>query len=317
VALSHPRPTVFVLRALGLGDLLTAVPALRALRAAHPEAEVVLGAPAVYEPLVALTGAVDRVCPLAGLADVPDEERPVAVAVNLHGRGPQSIRLLQSLSPGRLIAFASPECGNPGPPWRDNEHEVARWCRLVAETLHVPADAGDLLLARPSDPPVVTDAVVVHPGAAHAARRWPAERFAEVVAWAMARGLTPVVTGTDAEAGLARSVAMAAGLGDDAVLAGRLSLVELAALVSSARMVVSGDTGVSHLATAYRTPSVTLFGPTPPQLWGPPPEPRHVALWNGTGRGDPFATTVDPALLTIDVAQVVAAAEQVLASVPA
>jgi ADP-heptose:LPS heptosyltransferase len=277
----------------------------------------VLGAPAVYEPLVALTRAVDRVHTMAGLVDVPDEEPPVAVAVNLHGRGPQSTRLLQSLAPGRLIAFACPECGNAGPQWRGDEHEVARWCRLVAETLHVPVDAGDLLLARPSDPPLVADAVVVHPGAAHGARRWPAERFAEVVAWASARGLTPVVTGTDAERGLARAVAVAAGLGDDAVLAGRLSLVELAALVASARLVVSGDTGVSHLATAYRTPSVTLFGPTPPQLWGPPPGPRHVALWNGTGRGDPFAARVDPALLTIDVAQVTAAAEQALAAVPA
>ena len=194
---------------------------------------------------------------------------------------------------------------------------MARWCRLVAETLRIPVDTSDLLLARPSDPPVMADAVVVHPGAAHGARRWPAERFAEVVAWAKARGLTPVVTGTDAERGLASAVALAAGLGDGAVLAGRLSLVELAALVASARMVVSGDTGVSHLATAYRTPSVTLFGPTPPQLWGPPPDPRHVTLWNGAGRGDPFAATVDPALLTIDVAQVTAAAEQALAAVPA
>ena len=306
-----------MLRALGLGDLLTAVPALRALRAAYPEAELVLGAPAVYEPLVALMGAVDRVRSMSGLVDVPDEERPVAVAVNLHGRGPQSTRLLQCLAPERLVAFASPECGSAGPQWHEDEHEVARWCRLVGETLHVPVDAGDLLLARPSDPPVVADAVVVHPGAAHGARRWPAERFAEVVAWATARGLAPVVTGTDAERELARAVSRAAGLGDDAVLAGRLSLGELAVLVASARLVVSGDTGVSHLATAYRTPSVTLFGPTPPQLWGPPRDARHIALWNGTGRGDPFAAAVDPALLTIDVAQVTAAAAQALAAVPA
>jgi ADP-heptose:LPS heptosyltransferase len=254
---------------------------------------------------------------MSGLDDVPGDLGAVAAAVNLHGRGPQSTRLLQSLDPRQLIAFAHPECGNAGPQWRRDEHEVARWCRLVAETLHVPVDVADLQLAPPAELPVVTGAVVVHPGAAHPARRWPADRFAEVAVWATRRGLPTVVTGSRAEEDLARAVAVAAGLGDGAVLAGRLSLTELAALVGSARLVVSGDTGVAHLATAYRTPSVTLFGPTPPLLWGPPPDPRHVALWNGTGPGDPFGNSVDPALLTIDVAHVVAAAEHLLTAIPA
>jgi ADP-heptose:LPS heptosyltransferase len=48
--------------------------------------------------------------------------------------------------------------------------------------------------------------------------------------------------------------------------------------------VICGDTGVAHLATAYGTPSVVLFGPMPPALWGPPPERRqHLVLWRGTG----------------------------------
>jgi ADP-heptose:LPS heptosyltransferase len=284
LALSRSRPTVFVLRALGLGDLLTAVPALRALRAAYPAAEIVLGAPAAYAPLVALTGAVDRVCATSGLDDRPRLESGMAVAVNLHGKGPRSTRLLQSLRPARLLAFASPECQNTGPQWRADEHEVARWCRLVAETLQVPADPGDLRLSTPAGAPAVSAAVVIHPGAAHAARRWPADRFAAVAAWARNRDLPVVVTGTAEEYALARSVAGSAGLSSEAILAGRLGLTELAALVGSARLVVSGDTGVAHLATAYGIASVTLFGPTPPQLWGPPADPRHVVLWNGLRR---------------------------------
>src|SRR5256885_13548368 len=55
--------TVLVLRALGIGDLATAVPALRGLRAARPTEEIVLVAPAWLEPLARLTGAVDRLVP--------------------------------------------------------------------------------------------------------------------------------------------------------------------------------------------------------------------------------------------------------------
>jgi ADP-heptose:LPS heptosyltransferase len=91
-----------------------------------------------------------------------------------------------------------------------------------------------------------------------------------------------VVTGSMAERALAARVAGAAGLGPDAVLAGRTGVADLAALVAGARLVVCGDTGVGHLATAYGTPSVVLFGPVPPRLWGPPPDrPWHRALWPG------------------------------------
>lgn len=312
MALSRERPVVFVLRALGLGDLLTAVPALRALRSTFPKGQLVLGTPSQYEPLVRHVGGVDRVSPMRGLADLPADETRPDVAVNLHGSGPQSHRLLQSLEPGRLVAFASPGTGHRGPRWRPDEHEVSRWCRLVAETLRVPVNAADLQLAPPATRTPLTRAVVIHPGAAHPARRWPVQRFAEVAAWAHDNGLEVVVTGSSAERGLASGVASAAGLAGGSVLAGRLSLVELAALVSSAVVVVSGDTGVAHLATAYRTPSVILFGPTPPDLWGPPAGGPHVALWHGSRRGDPCGETVDPALLTISSQEVIDALDDLL-----
>jgi ADP-heptose:LPS heptosyltransferase len=229
--------------------------------------------------------------------------------VNLHGSGPQSHRLLLATEPGRLVAFGSDEARVAGPHWDDREHERDRWCRLVATAFDVPADPDDLLLDAPAGSPASPGAVVVHPGAAYPSRRWPPERFAEVARWAGERGWPVAVTGSPDEARLGAEVQERAGLPPDAVLAGRTDLEELAAVVAAARLVVCGDTGVAHLASAYRTPSVVLFGPTPPSRWGPPASGPHAVLWHGTGPTDPFGAEPDLALLQIDVAEVLDRAE--------
>src|SRR5213078_240493 len=119
--------SVLGLRALGIGDLATAVPALRGLRAARPTEEIVLAAPEWLTPLAHLTGAVDRVVPVGGL-DVPGiAVPPPQLAVNLHGKGPRSHRLLDGTRPGRMLAFACPEADFPdGPQWTPDEHEAHR-----------------------------------------------------------------------------------------------------------------------------------------------------------------------------------------------
>ena len=84
------------------------------------------------------------------------------------------------------------------------------------------------------------------------------------------------------------------------------------ALVAAARLLVSPDTGVAHLATAFGTPSVVLFGPTPPARWGPPADrPQHRALWAGR-TGDNFAPAPDAGLLQLTVEQVLQAARLAL-----
>jgi ADP-heptose:LPS heptosyltransferase len=299
------KPLLVAYRALGLGDLLTGVPALRGLARAFPEHRVVLAAPAALAPLAALSGAVETVVGVEPLGPLPGALHGADVAVNLHGRGPESHALLLASGPRRLIAFARPELGVTGPCWRADEHEVARWCRLL-DASGIEADPGDLDLPAPAVPvaPGVAGATVIHPGAASGARRWPAERFAEVARSERAAGRRVVLTGGPGEQPLAAGVAHAAGLGREAVLAGRTGPAELAAVIAAAGRVVCGDTGVAHLATALRTPSVVLFGPTPPALWGPPADrPWHRALWAGR-TGDPHARAPDPGLLTITVADV-------------
>jgi ADP-heptose:LPS heptosyltransferase len=305
--------TAVVLRPLGLGDLLTGVPAIRGVRAAVPDHRLVLATTAALEPLATLVDAVDEVLPARELEPLDWAGPPPELAVDLHGKGPASHVVVADLHPERLLTFASP--GYPGPVWYPDEHEVRRWCRLVAEGLGVAADPDALDLAVPTVPPPVAGAALVHPGAAHPARRWPADRFAAVARHLAAAGEDVRITGGPAEVPLAREVAAAAGLPDESVLAGTTSTLELAALVAAARVVVSGDTGMAHLATAYRRPSVVLFGPVSPALWGPPPRSQHVVLWHGDGTGDPWGTAVDPALARITVVEVTAALDGLLAAV--
>jgi ADP-heptose:LPS heptosyltransferase len=278
-----------VLRALGLGDLLTAVPALRGLARAFPAHERVLLAPAALAPLTGLMGdavyAVRHVDGVRALpATLPRAAGGADVAVNLHGRGPQSTALLCATRPRALVAFGEQAA------WREDEHETARWCRLLTAA-GIAANPRELDLEPPREPTPHPGATVIHPGASTAARRWPAPRWAAVAREAPG---PVVVTAGPGEAALARTVARDAGA---TIFAGDLRA--MAALVAGAARVLCADTGVAHLATALGTPSVVLFGPSTPAHWGPPPErTRHRVLWAGR-RGDPNGARPDPGLLAL------------------
>ena len=281
---------VLLLRALGLGDFLTGVPAYRAVRRAFPGHRIVLAAPAALADLIPLTGAIDELLPAAELEPVAWTGAAPDVAIDLHGRGPASHRLLAALRPQRLIVFGGRHGGGfAGPPWRPGEQG---W----------PAGAGFARLRHPRRPrrpaahgrtrrrprpgrsrgrPHRPGPTLVHPGAAAPSPRWPRDRFAAVAGDLARLGHRIAVTGSAAERPLARDVARRAGLPPRSVLAGCNSLAALAALTASARLVVSGDTGLAHLASAYARPSVVLFGPVPPAEWGPPLHPRHQVLWAG------------------------------------
>jgi ADP-heptose:LPS heptosyltransferase len=316
--MSDDRCDVVVLRDLGLGDLCTAVPALRGLRRHFADHRLVLVAPSWQLPLARLAG-VDATVDASRIGSV---RRP-DVAVNLHGRGPHSTRLLASIEPRRLIAF-----GRAAPVWRSGEHEVRRWCRLLAES-GIAADPADIGLPLPDRsllPTPLADRAatprsaaaamaVIHPGAAAPARRWPAERFAAVAAALVATGHHVALTGNADERLLCDAVASAAGPdAADAItlLAGSTDLMALAATVADADLVVANDTGVAHLASAFAVPSVVLFGPTPPGEWGPPPTGPHRALWAGH-RGDPHGERLDPGLAMITADQVLSEIGEVIA----
>jgi ADP-heptose:LPS heptosyltransferase len=316
---------VLVLRALGLGDAVVSIAALRGIRRAFPQRWILLASSTGTGQWLQRLGLVDAVLPTDGLSPL-NWPPPLTVgaighlAVNLHGRGPESHRVLADTAPDRLIAFRQPRAGHAaGPRWRPAEHEVDRWCRLV-RTAGGPCSRNDLRLA--ASGPRTSD-VLLHPGAASGSRRWPVPRWSWLAGKLVRQGFSVVLTGGPGEkeicdriiVGIPASTRSSSGMGAVRSTAGTLDLPGLADLIGRAAVLVSGDTGVAHLATAYGTPSVLLFGPTPPRRWGPAIDPdRHTVLWHGQddAPGDPHADTIDAALAAITRDEVLDAVLQAL-----
>lgn len=277
---------VLVLRASGIGDLLTALPAMRAIRRAYPRSHVVGALPRPLERLVAdcLDEVIDVRAAVSpdGLRGLDQHRTEADLAINLHGRGPESHRALLRQETGRVVAYRHEEINIEGPPWMPNQHEVDRWVDLVNITLTLDADPTDLHLNVPA---VERDnrLVVLHPGASNQRKQWPWERFAALARALHEAGDVVTLTGDARDRDTVERIRSAAGLPTGAALAGLTDIDALLSVIARARLVVSGDTGVGHIATALGTPSVLLFGVTDPTTWGPRSGPHLVLRGEGMG----------------------------------
>jgi ADP-heptose:LPS heptosyltransferase len=294
---------IAILRALQLGDMMCAVPALRALAAAFPEARITLiGLPWArqfaarfrrylhgYLEFPGFPGMPERQVDLRGLPEFFEGARSARfdLVLQMHGSGELTNPLAVLLGGARTAGFFRPGRFCPDParyaPWRDDEHEVLRWLRL-AEALGAPPRGTHLEF--PFHEPDYEEwrafglrhYAVLHPGSQLASRRWPAERFAEVGDALAREGLRVAITGTAREALLTRRVKDM--MREPALdLAGRTSLGGLAALIARARLLVSNDTGVSHIAAATRTPSVVVACGSDPARWAPLNHDLHRVLY--------------------------------------
>jgi ADP-heptose:LPS heptosyltransferase len=291
---------VTVLRALpGLGDFLCAVPALRALAAAGHDVTLV-GLPQT-RALAARFGSVARFAEFPGWPGLPEvavdarrvvaflaeaQRAPADLALQLHGSGVASAGFVELLGAARTAGFVPAGAARPGDGWLtwvEEESEVLRPLRLLAH-LGVPPAGTELELPLGDDDEREADALelprpyaVLHAGSSLPSRRWPAERFAAAAAALHERGLTPVLTGTPSETDAVEAVA-ARMRAPHRALVGRTSLGAFGCAVRDAAVVVTNDTGTSHLAAAVRAPSVVLFCVTDPRRWAPLDRERHRPL---------------------------------------
>jgi heptosyltransferase II len=272
-----------------LGDTVMALPMLTALRAAEPAARITLIGR--WAPLLGGQGVADVILPyprpLAArrrLARALAAERPdVAVLLPssiesaLAAWGWRAVRRIGYATDGRVRLLTDP-LPVPAP----RLHQVDEYTALLtplgvharaaapawtlrpdaereAEVAQLLAEAG-LAGVRP---------VGLHLGAAFGSSKlWPAAAFGALAARLAALGLAPLLLGTAEDQATAAAVAAAAGTPVPS-LVGRDRPALLPRLLARLRCLVSGDTGVAHLAAALDVPTVTLFGPTDARLTAP------------------------------------------------
>jgi ADP-heptose:LPS heptosyltransferase len=316
----HSR-RVGVFRALHLGDLLCAIPALRALRRGMPQAEITLiGLGWVRDFVDRFDHYLDGFLEFPGWPGLPEQSfEPGAVtqflaaaqtcrfdlAIQLHGDGSVTNAPVALTGASCTAGFYAAGAWVPNPStfieYPAQESEICRLLRLV-EHIGCPPSGSELEFpVRPADrramdrlfaandiPP--GPYVCIHPGAHDPRRRWSSAAFAMLADNLAEHGMHVVLTGAACEAHSRRAVA-AAMRQPCFDLGGQTELGTLAALLERATLVVCNDTGVSHLAAATTTPSVILFTVSDPFRWAPLDKSHHRAI-SALTSVDPIAEAI-------------------------
>ncbi len=288
---------IAVLRANGIGDVVLALPALAALRAAYPRASVThLGAPWHAQLLEGRPGPWDSVVvvpPYPGVRDAPGASRSSAevegflaaqrrerydLAVQLHGGGGNSNPFVSAL--GARVTAGSCDVGAPPlDRWARytlHQHEVHRCLEVVALVGAPPVEldprlevtAGDraaadeALARRPGLPAGAGPLVGIHPGATDPRRRWPAGSFAAVARALAGRGAQVVLVGhggDDERAAAEVAAGWPASVPAPLDLVGSLSMSALVGVLERCALVVADDSGPRHVAAAVGTATVGVY----------------------------------------------------------
>jgi ADP-heptose:LPS heptosyltransferase len=303
---------IAVVRALQIGDMLTVTPALQALRHAFPKADITLIGLPWARDLANRLMSVDHFVEFPGFAGIPeaDYERPKTdrflrwiraarydLAVQLHGDGTHSngfvTRLGAHWTLGYEPAGAAPSLHFSAPYPTAPLNEIERPLHLL-EMFGIKSHGTHMEFPlRPDDHEELErnvhamggtlngPLIGLLPGARSPSRRWPAERFAAVAdALRTQTGAQILVLGGPGDERLGDSVVRA--MQRRAVnVAGRLSLGASAALINQLDLLITNDTGPSHIARALDTPSVVLFGPGDYSRWRPLDEQTHRSVMVG------------------------------------
>jgi ADP-heptose:LPS heptosyltransferase len=277
---------ILVLQLKRIGDLILTAPALAALKAGLPGARITVltdsipgrllpalpceegharGAPGFWR--AALAGRYDAVLDFTGT------DRSAALTLISRAGIRVTYARFGKKWPNRFFYNR----------WIDSSvrerHTIDHHMDLLAAVCEGAVDAGSGLDILPEERQkaggllegagIHTPYAVIHPGTARPEKEWPPENWAHVAKELLAAGMNVAVTGSADPAErvqVAEVVARAPGTID---LAGRFTLLELAAVIEGAGIFCGVDSAAMHMAGAVGTPCVALFGPTNPFHWQP------------------------------------------------
>jgi ADP-heptose:LPS heptosyltransferase len=311
--------SVAIFRALQLGDMLCAVPALRAFRAGFPDAWITLvGLPWAEAFACRFQAYVDDFIPFPGHPALPEQpvcdarlpafyetvrRRGFDLAVQLHGSGEVSNGIVAAFGARSTVGFHAGDGHKALPghflPFPGQGREAERLSCLPAclglpcggSDLEFPLtdqDFAELAASRLAAGLAPGGYVCIHPGARSQDKCWPVEHFAEVgERLAGEFGLTVVLTGSARERDLAAAVAdcmrNCSGNARPLNAAAAISIGAMAALMSRARLLVCNDTGVSHIAAGLALPSTVVFSKSDMARWAPRDARLHRCIWDPEG----------------------------------
>jgi heptosyltransferase II len=286
------RENILVRGVNWVGDAIMTLPALRAIRKAHPGARISLLVKPGVAPLFETSADIDEI-----ILYKESHRRffgRLQLALDLRRRRFSKAILLQNAFDAALIAFLA---GIPerigydrdgrgfmltrAIPHKDGDrkvHHIAYYLNLLNEAgigaqysePRLRMDIHELSSARETLSGLARPVLGINPGSAYGpSKRWLPERFAEVAIWFIkeTRGSVIIFGGKD-ETDVAEEIFRAIPMNKISV-AGRTSLRELAALIAESDVFLTNDSGPMHIANAVGTPLVAIFGSTSPELTGP------------------------------------------------
>lgn len=296
-----------IFRALQLGDMLCAVPAIRALRKAFPAAEIILiGLPWAESFVSRFSNYLDRFIHFPGYEGLPEQpfdkeeylsflsaiqQENLDLLIQMQGNGNIVNAMMADWGATHLAGYYNEESVVDSPlfmPYPDYGLEKERHIQLM-EFLGISVSGHDLEFPiLPADEkeynqlllPLIEDAyVVVHPGSRGYWRQWPPKFFAAMADEAAAQGYTVVVTGTANERDITTELIKC--MHHQCIdLTGKTSLGAMALLIKKAHALIANCTGVSHMADALKTPSLIISMDGEPHRWSPAnQELHHVIDW--------------------------------------
>jgi len=295
-----------VFRALQLGDMLCVIPAIRALRSAYPDAEIVLlGLPWAKSFTERFSEYFDGFIHFPGYPELPEQpfdegkyqqflidinQEKFDLILQMQGNGSIVNEMIAQYGAKYTAGYRSE--GHYAPAnglymdYPNYGSEIDRHLLLMEflgipsrdNQLEFPLTGADIAALDQLQLPVEPGRYVcVHPGSRGAWRQWPVAHFAALADFCAEQGYKVVITGTKEEAGIVQGVMD--NMKCDAInTAGKTSVGAVAALIKDAAMLIANCTGVSHIAAAFGTPSIVISMDGEPERWGPINKELHRTI---------------------------------------